>query len=260
MDGSISLFSRDDDFLDAFNQQGFTAIGDLLDAAEVEPYREIYERFSTGRIDAGQHRSDLGGHIATRKPGVENITQIMWPSHHCAELSAMPLHQRCLGLAQRLLGPDAAFDFDMLIEKAPETHTPTPWHQDAAYWPSLPDQRAASFWVALDPAVKDNGCMWFVPGSHRAPLRPHRPAGPGGGTFTCDASEEEAVAVELLPGGCTIHHGHTLHYTRGNSTRTRRRAFILNYRPQAMIDLERAQGFDHGRSVNVRQVRNTEAR
>jgi ectoine hydroxylase-related dioxygenase (phytanoyl-CoA dioxygenase family) len=147
----------------------------------------------------------------------------------------------------------------MLIDKAPETDTPTPWHQDAAYWLDLPDKRAASFWVALDQATRDNGCMWFVPDSHTQPMRPHRSAGPGGGAFQCDASEDEALAVELPPGACTIHHGHTIHYTRGNSTRLRRRALILNYRPQAMIELERARGFDHGLTVNVRQLRNTSA-
>lgn len=91
-------------------------------------------------------------------------------------------------------------------------------------------------------------------------MRRHRPAGTGGGALECDASESEGVAVELQPGSCTIHHGHTLHYTRGNSTPTPRRAFILNYRPQAMIDLERAGGFDHGRQVNVRELRNVQAR
>jgi ectoine hydroxylase-related dioxygenase (phytanoyl-CoA dioxygenase family) len=102
--------------------------------------------------------------------------------------------------------------------------------------------------------------MWFVPGSHLKPLRRHHAAGAGGGALECDASESEGVAVPLRAGGCTLHHGHMLHYSRGNATRTRRRAFILNYRPQAMIELERSQGFDHGRQVNVRQVRNVQAR
>lgn len=256
----VRLLSVDEDLRDHFDRHGFAAIRDLLGPAEVSQYRDICERLLTGAIDTGSHRSDLGGHTATRKPGVENVTQIMWPSHHLPELTNMVLHQRCLELARRLLGRDAAFDFDMLIDKAPQTHTPTPWHQDAAYWPDLPDKRAVSFWVALDEAVRDNGCMWFVAGSHAQPMRRHRPAGAGGGAIECDASEDEASAVELPPGSCTIHHGHTIHYTRGNSTDLRRRAFILNYRPQPMIDLERARGFDHGRTANIRELRNTLAR
>ncbi len=260
MDQTVRLFSPAADVADQFDRNGYVAIADLLSPEEVKHYQEIYEAFVSGRIDVGSHRSDLGAHADARRPGVENVTQIMWPSHHLLELHDEVLHRRCLDVARRLLGPEAAFDFDMLIEKAPQTDTPTPWHQDAAYWPDLPDKRAASFWVALDVATRDNGCMWFVPGSHLKPMRPHRPAGRGGGALECDASEAEGVAVELRPGSCTVHHGHTLHYSRGNSTRIRRRAFILNYRPQEMIDLERAGGFDHGKQVNVRQLRNVQAR
>lgn len=36
-------------------------------------------------------------------------------------------------------------------------------------------------------------------------------------------------------GSCTFHHGNTLHYTRGNSTDTQRRAFIINCRPIVSI-------------------------
>jgi ectoine hydroxylase-related dioxygenase (phytanoyl-CoA dioxygenase family) len=149
-------------------------------------------------------------------------------------------------------------DFDMLINKAPYTNTPTPWHQDAAYWIDMPDKRAASCWLALDEATVDNGCMWYVPASHLNPVRPHHFAGKQGGALMCEASEAEGVPVELLAGSCVFHHGGTLHYSRGNTTASQRRAFIVNFRPQAMIDLERQKGFDHGRSggASDRKVRN----
>ncbi len=98
-----------------------------------------------------------------------------------------------------------AFDFDMLIHKAPHTNTAVPWHQDQAYWPNAPDKRAVSCWVrmcvprvctevmclqvALDNATVDNGCMWFglyrgvtmPPCPHTRPrtrLTPQAPAAP----------------------------------------------------------------------------------
>ncbi|MEO0333675.1 MAG: phytanoyl-CoA dioxygenase family protein, partial [Bacteroidota bacterium] len=106
---------------------------------------------------------------------------------------------------------------------------------------------------SLDEAKLDNGCMWYVPGSHLQPMRPHQPAGKGGGALECQATEEEGVAVELQPGECILHHGGTLHYSRGNSTDLRRRAFITNFRPEAMVALEREQGYDH---TGDREVRN----
>ena len=187
----------------------------------------------------------------------EAITQIMWPSDFMKDLLKMTFHVRALSISRELLGEDMDFDFDMLISKAPQTNTPTPWHQDAAYWIHMPDTRAVSCWMALDNAIKGNGCMWYVPGSHKLPLRPHRFAGKAGGALMCDCEESEGVAIEIRPGSCVFHHGNTLHYSRGNSTDGNRRAFIVNLRPEKMIALEREQGHDHGRSnASDRQIRN----
>ncbi|AEW98455.1 phytanoyl-CoA dioxygenase family protein [Streptantibioticus cattleyicolor] len=243
-----------------FQQDGFALTGPLLSPEEVEAYRDVYDQMLSGRIESGDKRSDLGSHVP-RKEGVEeNITQIMWPSALHPPLLRMPLHSRALAVARELIGDDAVLDFDMLIHKAPHTGVPTPWHQDAAYWVDLPDTRAVSIWMALDEATLDNGCMWYVRGSHREPLRVHRPTSDGR-NIECDCSEDEpgATAVPLSPGEGVAHSGTTLHYSRGNTTDHTRRAYILNYRPAAMIQLEREQGMDHGLENNERKVRNKNA-
>jgi ectoine hydroxylase-related dioxygenase (phytanoyl-CoA dioxygenase family) len=247
-----------------FSQDGFASLPQLLSADEVEIYRDIYNLFLDGSIDCGDKRSDLGA--GSDAPGgggtVENITQIMWPSALYPQLLDLPLHERALAMARELIGDDAILDFDMLIDKAPFTGVPTPWHQDASYWVGLPDTRAVSIWVALDEAELDNGCMWYVRGSHETPLRPHWPAGTGGGALQCECSEDEpgATPVPLQPGSAAAHSGHTLHYSRGNTTASHRRAYILNFRPADMIKLEREQGMDHGLSSNERIVRNSDAK
>ncbi|HAD11491.1 MAG TPA: phytanoyl-CoA dioxygenase family protein [Saprospirales bacterium] len=236
---------------------GYLIVPNIITTEEAETYRRIYDQFLDNTIDTGANRSDLGAGLGDSKAR-ENITQIMWPSDFVPEVLSMPYHQKALTIARLLMGEDIAMDFDMLINKAPFTNTPTPWHQDAAYWIDMPDKRAASCWLALDEATVDNGCMWYVPASHLKPVRPHHFAGKQGGALTCDAYEAEGVAVELPAGSCVFHHGGTLHYSRGNSTGSQRRAFIVNFRPQAMIELERQKGFDHGRSGGAtdRKVRN----
>ena len=146
-------------------------------------------------------------------------------------------------IAQFLLGDDIVLDFDMLINKAPNTNKETPWHQDAAYWIDMPDERALSIWFAIDKATLNNGCMWYTPRSHLLPLRKHsQPV--KGGALQCTGSENESVSVPLEPGSCVIHHGKTIHYSRGNSTKNNRRAFILNYRPKDMVELEKPTGIE----------------
>ncbi len=243
-----------------FADDGFTPVGRLISTADLAQYRDIYDRFLSGDIESGEKRTDLGSHV-DRKEGVrENITQIIWPSALYPPLKGLPLHEKALSAARELIGPDAELDFDMMIHKAPHTAVPTPWHQDAAYWVDMPDKRAVSIWIALDDTDLDNGCMWYVRGSHLEPLRPHHPTSDGK-NIECDCSEDEpgATPVPVRAGEAVAHSGSTLHYSRGNTTDGVRRAYILNYRPAAMIELERRMGADHGLNENVRKVRNSDA-
>ncbi len=224
-----------------FREEGYLVIRDLLTPAEVDYYKRLYDDFLSNTIDASAYRSDLSGDDTSQK---EKITQIMVPSRVFPELLSGPIHQKTHQIARLLLGDDMELDFDMLINKAPYTNAPTPWHQDAAYWIDMPDKRALSCWVAIDPAFKENGCMWYVPKSHMGVVRPHKQIG-NKGALCCEASEEEAQCIPLEPGSCVLHHGYTLHYSRGNNTGQHRRALITNFRPKDMIALERKQGYDH---------------
>ncbi|CAH1255550.1 PHYHD1 [Branchiostoma lanceolatum] len=214
-----------------FRRDGYLVVHNLIGMEEVKLYRD--ER---------------------KRPNVENICQIMWPSTYVQNLDRGPIHARAEAIARLLLGEDMAFDFDMLIYKAPQTNTCTPWHQDEAYWLDMPDKRAVSCWVALDDAAVDNGCMWFVAGSHQQQIRPHRPVKEGVHVLMTDhCSEEEGKPMAIPAGSCTLHHGRTLHYTRGNTTDRERRAYIVNYRPADMVRWEREHKFDHGKK-GIRKV------
>lgn len=64
------------------------------------------------------------------------------------------------------------------------------WHQDSENLP--PDQQSyLSAWVALEDMTVDNGCLWVLPGSHRAGACP--PPGPG-------ATEPPTQSLELRAG------------------------------------------------------------
>lgn len=246
-----------------FSNNGYLIVENILTPEEISYYRKIYEDFLSNQIDASRYRSDLGAHVnedgTQAASKVERITQIMLVSRLFPSILDMPLHKKTQAIAKQLLGNDMDLDFDMLIDKAPHSATATPWHQDCSYWITMPDTRAVSCWTALDDAYIDNGCMWYVGGSHRLPIRPHRPAGKGGGALECDATEAEATCIEIKAGSSVWHHGGTVHYSRGNTTDLRRRAFINNFRPAAMIAYERERGFDHTGEREVRDERAAEA-
>jgi len=238
------------------DDQGFLVLNEVLDGDALSLYCGLYEDFMSGKLDASDHRHDLGSHNEPKIKGRENITQIMWPSLYFDKASRpingihnSSLHVQAEAIAKALLGPDMAFDFDMLITKEGFTDTTTPWHSDEAYWLDLADKRALSFWFPMQDVNVDNGCMWFVPGSHKQDLRKHRPTKEGHHVLmTDDCSNDEGVPQPLKEGGCTIHTGRTLHYTGGNLTSQPRRAYIVNFRPASMIDVERKNDYDHGKA------------
>ena len=232
-----------------FSENGYLVLEDIVEQRDVQRYKSIYQDFIDGRISVDGDRRDLKG--GNQDDGKEGITQIMVPSRHLPELRNSTYYKRVSEIARQLLGPDMEIDFDMLINKPPYSDSPTPWHQDCAYWIDMPDKRAISFWMSLDEATIDNGCMWYVPKSHLKPLRKHISTAKNG-ALQCKCDEKEAVHVELKPGSVVMHHGATLHYSRGNTTNTHRRAMIVNLRPKDMIIYERERGFDHTGENKVR--------
>jgi len=110
---------------------------------------------------------------------------------------------------------------------------PTPWHQDEAYWDPGLEYHSISVWMPLQEATLENGCMQFVPGSHKLPVAPHRSIGNDprvhGLEIASDVDVSGAVACPLPPGGATFHLSSTLHYAGPNTTDTPRRAYILGF-------------------------------
>ncbi|XP_065784382.1 phytanoyl-CoA dioxygenase domain-containing protein 1 isoform X3 [Muntiacus reevesi] len=52
-------------------------------------------------------------------------------------------------------------------EGGPAAVTP---HQDASFLYTEPLGRVLGLWIALEDAMLENGCLWFIPGSHRGAL------------------------------------------------------------------------------------------
>ncbi|MBM1106035.1 phytanoyl-CoA dioxygenase family protein [Aurantibacter crassamenti] len=236
----------------SFAKNGFLKIASLLSMDEVEELRGIYDDLLKDNIRTAHLRSDLAGIEQNTDKKVERITQIMRPSTVATELLNNSAYKKAMIWAKNLLGDDMELDFDMMINKAPHTNTPTPWHQDAAYWIDMPDKRSASCWIALDEVFEENGCMWFIPKTEGAPILKHKNL-PNGGALYCETETKLAQSVPLKIGGCTFHDGFTLHYSHGNSTHSQRRALILNFRPKKMIAFEREQGINH---IGERKQRN----
>src|SRR5258708_5605146 len=81
-------------------------------------------------------------------------------------------HPTWVALARALLGAAIETQETDWFDKPPGAKHPTPPHQDNYYFNLVPD-RAVTMWMALDPVDGENGCVRYLPGSHRTGLREH---------------------------------------------------------------------------------------
>lgn len=221
--------------IERFQQDGFLALDAITSDADVERLRDSYDRIFEAKAGRGEgNQFDLAG---TDKDGAaQSLPQILNPAKYAPELHESELVDNVRVVAEQLLGGEVAVSFAHAIYKPPQTGAETPWHQDAAYWAADMEHSSLSFWVPLQPATLENGCMEFVPGSHRDKrVVEHRSLGGDPHVHALElASGSEAELIHdvtpcpLPPGGCTIHGPYTLHHTGPNRSDVPRRALILD--------------------------------
>ncbi|MBI3923645.1 MAG: phytanoyl-CoA dioxygenase family protein, partial [Armatimonadetes bacterium] len=102
-------------------------------------------------------------------------------------------------------------------------------HQDNAYFRVSPADHVITCWCALDDATVENGCMFYIPGSHRLGLVDHKAVENTPHLIPPEFQEDKAVAVPIRTGGCIFHHSLVLHKSPPNRTASWRRAFVCHY-------------------------------
>jgi ectoine hydroxylase-related dioxygenase (phytanoyl-CoA dioxygenase family) len=136
--------------------------------------------------------------------------------------------------ASQLLGGAVRFWHDQLFCKPAQHGGVVAWHQDYSYWTRTKPMAHLTCWIGLDDSTRDNGCVHYVPGSHRWSLLPIT-----GLAGNMDAIHEvlspsqweqfmHPVAIELKAGECSFHHPLMVHGSFENHTDRPRRATVVN--------------------------------
>jgi ectoine hydroxylase-related dioxygenase (phytanoyl-CoA dioxygenase family) len=136
--------------------------------------------------------------------------------------------------ASQLLGGGAVrFWHDQLFCKPARHGGVVAWHQDYSYWTRTLPIAHLSCWIALDDATRENGCVYYVPGSHRWDLLPVTGLADDMDAIRSLLTDEQRrefkpVPIELKKGEASFHHPLMVHGSFENSTEHERRALILN--------------------------------
>ncbi len=89
---------------------------------------------------------------------------LIWHNAHCGEA--------VLQIARYFLGDDILLKYDSCFLKPARSGSATPWHQDNGLWRDG-ETAPFNFWMALDPATIENGCLQMIPGSYKTEIVPH---------------------------------------------------------------------------------------
>lgn len=228
--------------IDFYNENGYVIIEDFLNAEELEHWRSSV-------MEAIQQRN--GQKMPGKAVGVGEDDGInkdadyfskvfdqllnLWQTND--KVKELMIDERIGKMAADLSGADGIRIWhDQALVKRPWSN-PTSWHLDTPFW-SFSDRRALSIWVALDDATLENGCLFFVPGSHKGTSFDN----PGIGknmdaifNFYPQFAKSRSVAAPMKAGSCSFHNGLTIHGAHANMTAGFRRAMTCAYMPDGNV-------------------------
>lgn len=137
--------------------------------------------------------------------------------------------------ACQLLGEKAVrFWHDQLFCKPARHGGVVAWHQDYSYWTRTTPLQHLTCWVGLDEATSENGCLQYIPGSHKWDLLEKIELAGSMDSLRDLLNDgqrqqyEKRVAAEMPAGYGTFHHPKMVHGSYENRSDRPRRAFVLN--------------------------------
>ncbi|MBE9586421.1 phytanoyl-CoA dioxygenase family protein [Mucilaginibacter sp. JRF] len=228
--------------VDFYQEQGYIIIEDFLSAEELAHWKAVVQEALAER--KGQKMPGksvkLGDDDGINKDAeyhnkVFEQSINLWQTNE--KVKELMFDARIGEMAAKLAGVDGIRIWhDQALFKKPWAN-PTSWHLDTPFW-SFTDKRALSIWVALDDATLENGCLFFIPGSHLGTGFEN----PGIGknmdaifTFYPQFQTSRTVAAPMKAGSCSFHNGLTIHGAHANMTAGLRRAMTCAYMPDGNV-------------------------
>ena len=219
--------------IDQFEDLGFLKVDELLTPLEVKALHQRLEDIGNQVVGFPQEYVQIGPGVANGDMPEDpvrfnNVRKIWNLTKHDAVFHEYARHPLILDVVQSLLGPDLKIYLDQTLCKPPRVGSAKAPHQDSAYWTQISPPSLVICWMALDDATTDNGCMRYIPGSHKLGVIEHKHLD----DFRVEddlVDYPKEVAVPLKAGGCSFHHSLTMHRTDLNTSPDRRIGLTVAY-------------------------------
>ena len=229
---------RFESYQNDFARDGYVVVRNFLSPQEVTDLEQNLCRY-IDQIVPGLPPSDA---FYETKGSPETLKQMQFMDKNDAFFAEFQRRKRYQELAEAMLGMPAVPHGLEYFNKPAGIGKPTPPHQDGYYFTLVPSE-ALTLWFALDEVNEDNGCLRYVPGSHKKGLRPHNVSNVlGFSQGVADwSSQDQASEIKATahPGDLLVHHCDTIHRADANlSSRSRRAVAIVYYATHSVPDLE----------------------
>ena len=228
-----------DHLLEEYQQQGFVVVRQFLEAAALEELQDQLDRYIR-EVVPGLPADNAFYHDRDRPETLKQLNQMQ----NDPFFDEIRHRSQWVDLATRLLGEQADAKHPQWFNKPPGTDHSTPPHQDNYYF-CLQPHASITLWLALDRVNQENGCLRYLPGSHRLGLREHDASNVLGFSQGIEQYGEDEIACEVevccQPGDLVVHHGEMIHRADANRTvDQQRRAFAVVYYTRSAIRDEQA--------------------
>ncbi len=139
-----------------------------------------------------------------------------------------------LDMVEQLIGPDIVLWGSQLFCKPAGHGMAVPWHQDGQYWP-LDPLATVTVRLAIEESIPENGCMRYLPGSHKRRLLERHEIVTAShvalSQAVSDVDERLARDDILQPGQISIHDVYLVHGSNENRSDKRRSDYAIRYMP-----------------------------
>ncbi len=241
--------------LDRFDTAGYVILkgfypGSVVEAAQ-EAAAELVDAFANrlmaeGKLSRDHTDAPFDARLARISADApEDAPHIFRKELHLPGMYDVFFYPPLLDIVEGLLGEELRLYPNYSIRPKLPDHAPTLvlWHQDGGYTLNVHSDgdhsaetvdalRMVNVWSPLVPAREENGCMQFIPGTHRIGMARHENR-----EFYLEITQEDlephvdrAVSMELDPGDIVLFHN--MLYHQGLPNRTDKVRWSMDWRYQ----------------------------
>jgi phytanoyl-CoA hydroxylase len=222
------------DYVRSFNENGYVIMPELLSEQEIGPISDEIDRIITGKSDYIPAESIL----YEADLSIRRVRNVFGLHRFHPVFMDLARHPKIVATVGQALGNPLRLYSSQLFAKPGSGGSAVPLHQDMPYWPFEPSEMVSA-WIALDDSTLENGCVLFLPGSHKLGMLRHVKSGVLGNSLKLEDERVVGIKehpVEVRRGSCVLHHCLTAHRSEQNLSAHPRRGLIYIYMsPQVRV-------------------------